>query len=136
MAAEVVAGEMPGAAGPAHTHTPIGYARVTVLPGTSQHPRRRWPHRTRLRHRRNGVDRRRGRPLERTTASSIGRPAPSCSTPADATDAFDRPATGEPIDEPMVRRGPFVMNTPAEIDEAYADFRAGRMGSIPATGSA
>lgn len=31
-----------------------------------------------------------------------------------------------PIDEPVIARGPFVMNSEAEIDEAYADYRAGR----------
>lgn len=31
-----------------------------------------------------------------------------------------------PIDEPVIARGPFVMNTELEIDEAYADYRAGR----------
>jgi redox-sensitive bicupin YhaK (pirin superfamily) len=37
---------------------------------------------------------------------------------------------GEPILEPIVGRGPFVMNTEAEIRQAYRDFADGRMGRI------
>jgi redox-sensitive bicupin YhaK (pirin superfamily) len=37
---------------------------------------------------------------------------------------------GEPIDEPMVAAGPFVMNTPDEIRQAIQDTRAGRLGSL------
>ena len=137
--AEVVAGAMLGAQGPAKTHTPIGYARVTVdtgatlrIPVEDGHTALVYafdgtalvgPAQTELVAQHLAV-------LERSTGDIV------LSVPHDASTGLDCIVlTGEPIAEPMVRYGPFVMNTAAEIDEAITDFNAGRMGSIPATGT-
>ena len=36
---------------------------------------------------------------------------------------------GDPFHEPIVARGPFVMNSQEEIIQAFADYQAGKMGT-------
>ncbi len=40
--------------------------------------------------------------------------------------------SGEPIDEPIVGHGPFVMNSQDEISQAISDFNSGRFGQMKA----
>ncbi|WP_322054080.1 pirin family protein [Paraburkholderia bannensis] len=51
--------------------------------------------------------------------------------PADATEPVEVLLIGGlPLNEPVVRYGPFVMNTEQEIRQAVLDYQAGRMGRI------
>jgi redox-sensitive bicupin YhaK (pirin superfamily) len=52
-------------------------------------------------------------------------------SPADAKATLEvLVIAGAPLNEPIARYGPFVMNTEAEIHQAFEDYRRGRMGAI------
>ncbi|HRI11690.1 MAG TPA: pirin-like C-terminal cupin domain-containing protein [Verrucomicrobiota bacterium] len=46
------------------------------------------------------------------------------------TDAQLLAMDGEPFAEPVVGHGPFVMNSRAEIDQAFEDYLLGRLGEL------
>ena len=61
----------------------------------------------------------------------LGREGSGASVHADG-DAVLLVLTGEPIDEPIVGYGPFVMNSEAEIRQAIDDYNSGRFASAAA----
>jgi quercetin 2,3-dioxygenase len=78
-----------------------------------------------------------GRPV-RTGQLAVLGPGDHLAVSADAEQDTHTPNLevlllgGRPIGEPVAHYGPFVMNTRAELAQAFEDFQAGRMGHIPA----
>ena len=77
-----------------------------------------------------------GQPIQHGQLAVLGR-GDRISVAADATQDGNRPALevlllgGQPIREPVVQYGPFVMNSKSEVLQALEDFNAGRFGSLP-----
>lgn len=125
----VIAGRFDGHAGPARTHTPMDVwdirlrqghhaelpvadgrtLALVVLKGTV---------------RING-----GQPVGEAQLVTFDRSGEDVFVDADS-DATVLLLSGEPIDEPVVGYGPFVMNSQAEIAQAVNDFNSGRFGQI------
>ena len=137
---KVVAGESMGARAVIETHTPIVYFHVTLRPGgTLLQP---------LVVSFNAfVYAFRGAPVVGAGADAqvinAGQmaildargPTVTLSLPADAAEPAELLLIGgEPLQEPVARYGPFVMNTRAEVIQAVEDFQAGRFGQIPPEG--
>ncbi len=139
----VIAGEVDGHAGPGVTHTPITLLHATLEPGAQL----RLPWRADF----NalgyvlagagtvGADR---RPVRTGQLAVFG---PGDVITVTATTRGDGPRAdgnsagldilvlgGQPIREPVAAYGPFVMNTRDELVQAFEDYQAGRLGSIPA----
>jgi hypothetical protein len=130
----IVAGEALGARGAIATTLPTSYQHWTLRPGAvvqlpipnAQRVAAYVFRGTAL----VGAD---ARPIEAGTLAILGEgEAIRLGAAADASaDADVLLLAAAPLGEPVARRGPFVMNTDAEIQQAYADYQAGRVGRIP-----
>ncbi len=134
----VIAGDLGGHPGPGITHTPITLLHATLQPGAQ----------LRLPWRRDfnalvyvlagsgtvGPDH---RPVRTGQLATFGA---GDALTVQASPVQDGPSReldilvlgGEPIREPVAAYGPFVMNTRDELVQAFEDFQAGRLGTIPA----
>jgi redox-sensitive bicupin YhaK (pirin superfamily) len=134
----VIAGEIAGGSGPGVTHTPVSIAHVSIYPGGRVVLP--WPSKY------NalayvlagrgfvGPDRVAVEDHQLIVHSAgdylIFEAAETQDSRTEALELYL--LGGEPIGEPVAAYGPFVMNTRAELQQAFEDYQAGRLGQIPA----
>ena len=131
----VIAGDVGGQSGPGSTHTPIAVVHATLRPGAELvlpwDPRFNALVYTLAGDGSVGTDR---RPVTRGQLAVMGEGdtivVRASERAADDLELFI--LGGLPIREPVAQYGPFVMNTRAELAQAMDDYRAGRLGTIPA----
>jgi redox-sensitive bicupin YhaK (pirin superfamily) len=133
----VIAGSVAGYGGPGATHTPISMAHATLAPGAQLDLP--WPSEfnalvyTLAGAGSVGAEH---RPIRTGQLAVLGR-GDVITLRADQSQGSRSPTFdvlllgGRPIGEPVAAYGPFVMNTQAELQQAFDDFRAGRMGQVP-----
>jgi redox-sensitive bicupin YhaK (pirin superfamily) len=134
----VIAGSVDGHDGPGSTHTPITLVHATVSPGAELvlpwQPEYNALVYVLAGQGSVGADR---RPIRKGQLAVFGA-GDTIRTAAGTTQSQAEPNLdvliigGRPIREPIAMAGPFVMNTRAEVIQAFEDFQAGKLGSIPA----
>ncbi|HEY1134000.1 MAG TPA: pirin family protein [Nocardioides sp.] len=133
----VIAGEVDGIRGPGSTHTPMAMVHATVTPGAELV----LPWRTDFNAlvyvmSGNGYVGAGRRPIRTGQLAVLGH-GETVTVGADRAQESRHEALevvvlgGEPIREPIAWMGPFVMNTRAEVLQAFEDFDKGRLGTIP-----
>lgn len=125
----VIAGDYAGRTGPARTFSPMQVWDIRLAAGTRVElpARAGWNSAVAVLH---GTVQVNGQGVAREAELALlQRDGSGLSLEAD-NDALVLLLSGEPIDEPIVGHGPFVMNTQAQIAQAIEDFNNGRFGRI------
>ncbi len=134
----VIAGSLGGIDGPGSTHTPIAISHVSLLPGAqlSLPWNPAYNALTYVLAGQGTVGHDRSAIAEGEMAVHVDGDylvLAANESQDSRTQAFEVLILGgEPIREPVATYGPFVMNTRAELQQAFEDYEAGRLGQIPA----
>jgi redox-sensitive bicupin YhaK (pirin superfamily) len=134
----VIAGEVDGHRGPGQTYSPISVVHATIQPGAEVDiPWRSDFNALVYVLSGSGYVAGERRPIRTGQLAVLGA-GDAIRVGADRQQDSHTPALdayimgGLPIGEPVAWYGPFVMNTHEELARAFDDFRAGRLGTIPA----
>ncbi|MGA2944969.1 MAG: pirin family protein [Xanthobacteraceae bacterium] len=128
--ARVIAGTFNGTRGPARTCTPINVWDLRLTAGKPVSLDLSEGHTAILVVLSGAVRIESGQLAGEAQMAILSREGRSLTVTADE-DATLLVLTGEPIDEPVVGHGPFVMNSQTEIHQAINDFNNGRFGRMP-----
>jgi redox-sensitive bicupin YhaK (pirin superfamily) len=126
----VIAGEFDGTRGPAKTFTPITVLDVRLRGGRGAGLGLRDGHTTSIYVLKGKIVVNGTEAANETELVVLERNGEEARIDA-TTDATLFVMSGEPIAEPVVGHGPFVMNTSQEIRQAFVDFHHGKLGKIP-----
>jgi redox-sensitive bicupin YhaK (pirin superfamily) len=131
-AVRVIAGEFNGTRGPANTFTPVYLWDMRLKAGHTTEVEIPEGYTTAVVVQRGAVQLSGSEPLKAVDLALLTRSGDrvAISVEEDATLLL---LAGQPIDEPIVAQGPFVMNTREQIVEAIRDYQAGRMGQLAST---
>ena len=131
----LIAGDIAGHHGPGSTHTPIVVAHLTLSPGAQiTLPWQRDFNALAYVLSGRGTAGAEAAPVQLGQLAVFGA-GDTITLTAAANESLDVYLLGgRPIGEPVAAYGPFVMNTRDELAQAFEDFQAGRLGTIPAGG--
>lgn len=130
----VISGEFDGKKGPAHTFTPIDIWDVRISEGKTAAFNLPEGHTLSVLVLSGAIEIN-GREIAREAQTVIfGSDGGSITIEAKA-DTKLLVLSGEPINEPVVAHGPFVMNTVGEIKQAMLDFQNGKFGAVRDAGA-
>ena len=126
--AKVIAGEALGVKGAVQTHIPIQYVHFMLEHG-AKHTHEVAQDLNAMVYVLKGNAFVAGKPVLQFHLAALANDGDSVELAAEENTELLLLAA-QPINEPVARYGPFVMNTKAELQQAFEDYRNGKMGTL------